>query len=358
MNAATFLQDEVVVELAGVLAGPLVGRFFAEHGAKVTKVENPHAGGDVTRGWYTKDENPSGISAYYASVNQGKESVMLDLKSDDGKDDLERMLQKATILLTNFRPVDFERFNLNFGAIRSRFPKLIIGQIDGFGRDNNRPAYDMVLQAESGFLSMSGTEDGTLVKMPVALIDVLAGQQLKSGILMAMLNRERTGKGALVRISLLDAAISALMNQSAAYLKTGKNPLPMGTLHPSIAPYGECFEASDGKKFILAVGSDAQFDALLQLIEFNEIRELNLYRSNKQRVDNRTELGSLLGSCFKSHSRDQWMKLFLTKGIPAGAIYTLEEVFSFKDSTSLIVKNIQEGEELISVKTTPLFFEE
>jgi crotonobetainyl-CoA:carnitine CoA-transferase CaiB-like acyl-CoA transferase len=194
--------------------------------------------------------------------------------------------------------------------------------------------------------------------MPVALIDVLAGQHLKTGILMAMLNRERTGQGSLVRVSLLDAALTSLVNQSAAFLKTSQVPKPMGTLHPSIAPYGECFETADGKKFVIAVGSDAQFDTLLGLVGLEKLRVEGAFRLNKQRVDNRAVLFDTLSPCFQLDSRENWMKLFLENGIPAGAIYSLDEVFSQKEIESLLVKSHQEGEELISVKISPLFFEE
>ena len=357
MNSTHFFDGETIVELAGVLAGPLVGRFFAEHGAHVIKLENPHAGGDVTRGWRTREEESIGISAYYASVNQGKESRMIDLKSEVGIHDLEVLLRDASVLLTNFRPIDFQRFNVSFDSIRMKFPQLIIGQIDGFGSNDNRPAYDMVLQAESGFLSMSGTPEGSLVKMPVALIDVLAGQHLKSGILMAMLHRERTGQGSLVRVSLLDAALSSLVNQSAAFLKTGQAPKPMGTLHPSIAPYGECFEAGDGKKFILAIGSDGQFEDLLEICKLDEIKLSGQFKTNKQRVDHREALFQTIAPCFKVNTRAYWMQELLQKGIPAGAILGLDEVLAGEHAQTLLVKCIQEGQELISIRTSPLKFE-
>jgi crotonobetainyl-CoA:carnitine CoA-transferase CaiB-like acyl-CoA transferase len=357
MDGAHFFKDEVVVELAGVLAGPLAGRFFAEHGAKVIKIENPHSGGDVTRGWYTQNEDSKGISAYYLSVNQGKEARMIDLKSEQGKQAFYALLHQATILITNFRPIDFERFNLYFDTLKLQFPKLIIGQIDGFGRDNNRPAYDMVLQAESGYLSMTGTPHGELVKMPVALIDVLAGQHLKSGLLMALLNRNKMNTGALVRVSLLDAALSSLMNQSAAYLKTGYAPGPMGTLHPSIAPYGECFETSDGKQLVLAIGSDSQFDALLQICGLHKIREQGDFRTNLDRVQRRAELYTILRPCILKNSREYWMGILLDKGIPAGAVLELDEVLESEPAKALLFGIGDNENETHSLRTSPILFE-
>lgn len=356
INASTFFSSEQVVELAGVLAGPLVGRFFSEHGARVIKIENPFTGGDVTRTWRTEAEDEAGLSAYYISVNQGKESNMLNLKSATGKEQLYSMLGVATILLTNFRPIDQERFGISFDDIRKRFPQLIIGQVDGFSAEDNRPAYDIVLQAESGFLAMSGTVEGELVKMPVALIDVLAAQHLKAGILMAMLNRQKTGEGSLVRVSLRDAALASLVNQSAAYLKTKVNPQPLGLLHPFIAPYGECFEAKDGKRFVLAVGSDAQFQKLLEICKIDLAANASKFSSNKLRVEFRDELFKELAPVFRTEERAIWMEKMLQTGIPCGAIFTLSDVFEKPDAQSMLMHGIINNLDVVSVKTSPILF--
>jgi crotonobetainyl-CoA:carnitine CoA-transferase CaiB-like acyl-CoA transferase len=356
INAPTFFSSEHVVELAGVLAGPLVGRFFSEHGARVVKIENPFTGGDVTRTWRTEAEDESGLSAYYISVNQGKESILLNLKSALGMEQLNDLLDKATILLTNFRPIDQERFGISFDAIRKRFPRLIIGQVDGFSAGDNRPAYDIVLQAESGFLAMSGTVEGELVKMPVALIDVLAAQHLKAGILMAMLNRQQTGEGSLVRVSLRDAALASLVNQSAAYLKTNVVSEPLGLLHPFIAPYGECFEAKDGKRFVLAVGSDAQFQKLLEICRIDTADNASKFSSNKLRVEFRDELFKELAPIFRTDERAIWMEKMLQSGIPCGAIFTLSEVFEQPYAKSMLVHGMIDNLEVVSVKTSPIFF--
>lgn len=356
IRASTFFSEEHVVELAGVLAGPLVGRFFSEHGARVIKIENPITGGDVTRTWRTEAEDESGLSAYYISVNQGKESLLINLKTSAGMDQLYGLLEKATILLTNFRPIDQERFAISFDAIRKRFPWLIIGQVDGFSAGDNRPAYDIVLQAESGFLAMSGTVDGELVKMPVALIDVLAAHHLKAGILMAMLNRQKTGEGCLVRVSLRDAALASLVNQSAAYLKTNVVPEPLGLLHPFIAPYGECFEAKDGKRFVLAVGSDAQFQKLLEICRIDSVDTKLKFSSNKLRVALRDALFEELAPVFANEIRAVWMEKMLQSGIPCGAINTLSEVFEQPYAKSMLVHGMINNLEVVSVKTSPIFF--
>ena len=357
IHAPSFFASECVVELAGVLAGPLVGRFFSEHGARVVKVENPFTGGDVTRTWRTEAEDEIGLSAYYISVNQGKESLMLDLKSDAGMEQLNNLLEKATILLSNFRPIDHERFGISFEELRTRFPKLIIGQVDGFYAGDNRPAYDIVLQAESGFLAMSGTRDGELVKMPVALIDVLAAQHLKAGILMAILNRQKTGEGALVRVSLRDAALASLVNQSAAYLKTGIVPEPLGLLHPFIAPYGECFETKDGKRIVLAIGSDAQFQKLLTLCRLDADSIHSKSNSNKLRVKNRHELYELFARVFVREERSVWMDKLLKAGIPCGALLGMDEVFNQSYAKSMLMHSVMNNLDVVSVKTSPILFE-
>lgn len=357
IHAHSFFVSESVVELAGVLAGPLVGRFFSEHGARVIKVENPGTGGDVTRTWRTENEDEIGLSAYYISVNQGKESLMLDLKSATGIEKLNGLLEKATILLTNFRPLDQERFGISFSDLRTRFPKLIIGQVDGFSSSDNRPAYDIVLQAESGFLAMSGTVGGELVKMPVALIDVLAAQHLKTGVLMAMLNRQKTGEGALVRVSLRDAALASLVNQSAAYLKTSVVPEPLGLLHPFIAPYGECFETKDGKKIVLAIGSDAQFKKLLAVCRL-DAQSIHLkFKSNKLRVERRQDLYQIFESVFVKEDRSVWMEKLLHAGIPCGALLNMAEVFDQSYAKSMLMHGLINNMDVVSVKTSPVFFE-
>jgi crotonobetainyl-CoA:carnitine CoA-transferase CaiB-like acyl-CoA transferase len=350
-------ENLLVVELASVLAGPYAGRFFKEHGARVIKVENPNQGGDVTRTWRNSKESNDGISAYYASVNQGKEVIFLDLKSTSDKENLLELLSRADVLITNFRQGEDLKFGLQLDVLKRLFPQLIIGQIDGFASDDPRAAYDMVLQAETGYLSMSGSE-GHPAKMPVALIDVMAGQQLKTGILMALLQKSKTQTGCIVRVSLKEAAISALMNQASNYLMSGFVPTAMGTLHPNIAPYGEYFICSDGKQLVLAIGNNKQFEALLEVLELSKIYTDPRFSNNPSRVKHRRELAEILQSECRKFTLEELMKRLIKSGVPAGSIKQLDEVLDDPSIEWLIEENRTEtGQTLRSVKTSPIRFE-
>lgn len=321
-------QGLKILELASVLAGPSVGRFFLEHGAEVIKIENPNSGGDVTRTWRGNNEGEDGLSAYYCSVNQSKEVRWLDLNSTEGQIALHELLAQSDVFLCNFKPGEDSRRGLELSMLRKRYPKLIIAQLDSFPEGDNRPAYDIVLQAETGFLSMTGTAGDALARMPVALIDILAGHQLKSAILMALLHREKSGDGSLVNVNLWESAVASLANQGSAYLMTGKIPGPQGTLHPQIAPYGEVFTCSDGKKLVMAVGNEKQFAALSTLLNQSEWINDARFSGNSQRVKNRVELFKLIQLKIVQNTREHWMLNLGNAGIPAGAVLNLEEVLS------------------------------
>lgn len=353
----TFFRDLVVIELASVLAGPSVGRFFAEHSARVIKIENPTQGGDVTRSWRNRNEQPDGISAYYASVNQGKEVVMLNLKLEEDRQKLWLLLEKADIFLTNFRFGEDQKLGVDLRMVRQRFPKIIVGQIDAFDSRSSRPAYDLVLQAESGYLSMSGTTSGELVKMPVAFIDILAGHQLKAGILMALMHRSKTDEGCLTRVSLMDVAVSSLMNQATNYLMTEWVPEPLGTLHPNICPYGEFFDCSDGGRLILAVGNNKQFESMLEVLAVDERFALDRYSTNQLRVMHRDELWDALKPYFKKKPRSYWLQQFALTGVPAGAIHSLREVFENGRYDWLIESRGSGLEQMRSVRVSAIKFE-
>jgi crotonobetainyl-CoA:carnitine CoA-transferase CaiB-like acyl-CoA transferase len=197
---------------------------------------------------------------------------------------------------------------------------------------NDRVGYDAVLQAESGFMSMNGEQDGPPIKMPVALIDVLAAHQLKEGLLVALLKRERTGDGCLVDVSLIDSAIASLVNQASNWLVGGNVPVRKGSLHPNIAPYGEWFETSDGKKILLAVGSDRQFKDLCELLEID-----NRFKTNTDRVRNRKELAEIISSKISKLSSDQFMGRINRLKIPAGIIQDVKEVFDMPEANELLI---------------------
>jgi len=332
------LQGLKVLELASVLAGPGVGQFFAELGAEVIKVENVKTGGDVTRSWkLASEKEEEDRSAYFCSVNWGKKSLAIDLTSTYGKEIIQKLVAKTDIVIASYKPGDAEKLGVAYSQLIKINPKLIYGQITGYGSDNNRVGYDAVIQAESGFMDMNGEKDSDPLKMPVALVDVLAGHQLKEGLLLALFKKEKTGEGSFVEVSLIQAAVASLANQASNWLVAKSLPTRKGSLHPNIAPYGESFETKDQKRIILAVGSDRQFIDLCEVLNLNEAIVDVRFSSNQNRVVNRTELSELLRTKTKEKSSNELMKLIHERKIPAGLIQNLEEVFEMKEAKELLM---------------------
>ena len=254
------LSNLIVIELASVLAGPDVGMFFSELGAKVIKIENKLTGGDVTRNWKLSSEpTENNVSAYFSSVNWNKEYLFLNLSLKEDQEQVYELVKTADIVIANFKPGDDKKLGMNYEKLKSYNPKIIFGEINGYGESNKRAAYDVVLQAETGFMSMNGSPESGPVKMPIALIDVLAAHQLKEGLLLALLQKEKTGNGSKVEVSLYDSALASLKNQATNWLMNKHIPRPIGSLHPNIAPYGETFTTKDNKTIVLAIGSNNQF---------------------------------------------------------------------------------------------------
>jgi crotonobetainyl-CoA:carnitine CoA-transferase CaiB-like acyl-CoA transferase len=340
----TLFKGIRVLDLSTVLAGPSVATFFAELGADVVKVENPTSGGDVTRSWKLNTEDKSsGISAYFASVNFGKSYEWIDFKNSRSRAHLEDLIRSSDIILVNFKQGDDVKFNLTANDIHRIQPKAIYASLKGFLSSPDRIAYDVVLQAECGFMFMNGTAESGPLKMPVALIDVIAAHQLKEGILCAMLQRHVTGVGTTVRVTLEEAALSALINQASNYLMEGHIAQGVGSLHPNIAPYGETFQCNDGKKLVLAVGSDKQFSTLCALLQLDYLIEDPHFCSNQQRVENRNHLAQLLQERFITRDRDYWMTQFITHHIPAGAIRAMDDVMRSEAAQSMIREEVLSG---------------
>lgn len=327
-----------VVELASVLAGPAVGMFFAELGAEVIKVENPATGGDMTRQWKLPTEDPeSKTSAYFSSVNWGKTHLFLDLSAKNDRKELFSLLEKADILLVNFKPGDAERFGVDAATMARQFPKLIYAALSGYGENDPRPAFDLALQAETGFMSMNGTEASGPLKMPVALIDVLAAHQLKEGILTALYLREKTGKGSQVNVSLYDSAIASLANQASNYLVAKHIPQRMGSLHPNIAPYGETFVCKDGRSIVLAVGTDKQFVQLCETSGNPALAKDDRFLTNASRVRNRAALLELLAPFFTGTTAADASFSLQRHGVPHAVIRTVAEALDAPEGKKLML---------------------
>lgn len=332
-----------VIDASSVLAGPSVGTFFAELGAEVLKIEHPtHP--DVTRSWKLPSEDTnSPVSAYFSSINYLKEYILLNLKKADDRQSFLKHIETADILITNFKLGDAEKFGIEDEKLLALNPRLIIGKINGYGAEDNRVAYDLILQAESGFMSMNGTPESGPVKMPVAMIDVMAAHHLKEGILLALYEREKSGKGKSMSVSLYDAAVSSLANQASNYLMSNHVPQRIGSLHPNIAPYGELFQTSDDCTITFAIGSDDHFEKLCRELEADELFQDERFSSNQKRVVNRVALKDKLEPLVSSRSADSLLDALQTANVPAGKIQNLQEVFSSDKAKSLIREEVISG---------------
>jgi crotonobetainyl-CoA:carnitine CoA-transferase CaiB-like acyl-CoA transferase len=328
-----------VLELASVLAGPGVGQFFAELGATVIKVENPKTGGDVTRSWKTTGEKTDDRSAYFCSVNWGKQSIAVNLDTVDGQRIVQEIAKQCDIVIASYKPNDAEKIGVDYPTLRKLNPSIIYGSITGYGPHNPRVGYDAVIQAEAGFMFLNGEPGRASLKMPVALVDILAGHQLKEGILLALLRRAAAGEGSLIEISLIQSAIASLANQATNWLVGGKIPQKQGSAHPNIAPYGEVFRTADGDELILAVGSDRQFRDLCDLLDLSEIASDEKFKTNISRVNNRAFLHHLLQGKFEIYATQPLLTRLHDRKIPAGIIQNIQDVFETSEAQNLILKN-------------------
>lgn len=352
MSVSSFFEGLKVVELASVLAGPAVGMFFAELGAEVVKVENARTGGDVTRCWKLPSEDPgSPISAYYCCANYHKQVRLLDLSTGEGRGEACRLIAQADVLISNYKLASARRLGMDYESVRSLNPRIIYGQLTAFGEDEALPAFDVVLQAEAGFLYMCGEPDREPSKMPVALIDLLAAHQLKEGLLLALLRRQQTGQGAYVTTSLLEAAVASLANQATNWLMAGNIPGRMGSLHPNIAPYGDIFYALDGKPLVIAAGSDQQFRCLCQCLESPALAADERFAANSLRVQHRKPLREALAPAFRRFPRGELLRRFAEAGVPAGSIRNMQEVFEHPQAQRMILEEEMEGVTTRRVKT-------
>lgn len=327
-------SDLIVVELASVLAGPSVGLFFAELGATVIKIENTKTGGDVTRSWKLQSEAADDkTSAYYWSINSGKEILFLDLLLDNDLQQFYDLIKTADILISNYKLGDDIKLKVDYDFLKTLNPTLIYASINGFGANSPRSAYDLILQAESGFMFMNGEKNASPLKMPVALIDILAGHQLKEAILIALLNKHKTKLGSHVSVSLFDTAIASLANQATNWLIANHLPTAQGSLHPNIAPYGEIFITQDNHQITFAIGSDKQFKQLCEILNLEFIPK---YSTNQLRVENRFPLFDILNEKIKQLDFEILFNDCLKQDIPIGKIRNLKEVFDLPEAQQLI----------------------
>lgn len=334
------MKNLKVIELAGVLAGPAVGMFFAELGAEVIKIENPENHGDMTRKWKLPSEDKSkNTSAYFASVNYGKRYVSLNLKVPADLEKFYAQVKEADVVICNWKKGDDEKLKVDYQTILKINPKIIYALLTGYGENSSRVAYDVVLQAEAGWMMMNGTQESGPVKIPVAIVDLFAAHQLKEGILVALLNRTKTGKGVKVTVSLFDAAIASLANQGSNYLMENYIPQRTGSLHANIAPYGEIMQTQDEKQLILAIGTDKQFEGLCRVLELGHLISDERYITNQMRVKNRDALAETLQEKIREFNSIDFLKICEEKNIPVGLIRNMHQVFELAEAKKLILED-------------------
>jgi crotonobetainyl-CoA:carnitine CoA-transferase CaiB-like acyl-CoA transferase len=331
-----------VLELANVLAGPSVGMFFAELGAQVIKIENKNTNGDITRGWKVASEDAtSTISAYYHSINYGKTSLLLNLNQPEDLAIVHAHIADTDIVIANYTDAAAKRLQLDYSTLKDLNPRLIYAQLYAFADPSDqRPAFDIVLQAEAGILSMTGTPEAP-ARLPIAFIDILAGHQLKEAVLVALLERQQTGLGSMVSTSLMQTAIASLANQAANWLHAGHLPTRMGMEHPNIAPYGDTVQTLDNQSIVLAIGTEKQFAALCHTLDRSEWLIDPRFEKNSSRVQNRAALKTAIESITIGQNIDHWMMLYAQHGIPAGRIRDIKQVFEEEFAQEMILEQTE-----------------
>lgn len=307
-----------VLDFSRVLAGPFCTMMLADFGAEVVKVERPIIG-DETRHWGPPWAGE--LSAYFISINRNKYSVTLDLKSKEDRDIAHQLALKADVFIENFKVGQMAGFGLDYEELSAENPRLVYCSLTGYGQDGpyaQRPGYDYVIQAQSGLMSITGPAEGGPHKVGVAIADVITGLNAANAIQAALIQREKTGKGQFIDISLLDTTIAALVNIASNTLVSGQASPRLGNAHPNIVPY-QTFRAADGD-FVLAVGNDRQFAALCDIIDKEEWVEDARFATNPARVENRETLIALLSPILESHPVAYWEEKLLAKNIPCGPI--------------------------------------
>ena len=318
-----------VLELARILAGPWAGQTFADLGADVVKVESTE--GDDTRRWGPPFLEDGGevAAAYFHSCNRGKRSVALDLKTDAGRQAAQRLAAEADVLIENYKVGGLARFGLDYASVSAANPRIVYCSITGFGQTGpyaHRAGYDYVIQGMCGLMSVTGDPDGQPQKVGVAATDIFTGLYTCIGAMAALRQREVTGRGQHVDLSLLDCGVSVMANQAMNYLTTGVAPTRMGNGHRNLAPY-QVFDCADGH-LIVAIGNDAQYRRFCALLGLRDMADAPSFHSNAARVANRDELTRRLTGATQTRSRADLLAACEAEGIPAGPINDLSEVFA------------------------------
>ncbi|MFN0106709.1 MAG: CaiB/BaiF CoA transferase family protein [Bryobacteraceae bacterium] len=321
------LQDIKVLDFSHALAGPYCTLLLADSGAAIYKLE-PKLLGDMGRGWgppFTGDQ-----ASFFLGLNRGKRGISIDLKTAEGIDICQRLADQMDVLIENFRPGIMDRLGLGYEALRTRNPKLIYCSISGYGQDGpsrDEAAMDLIVQASSGLLSITGTEDGEVTRCGYGVSDITAGMFAVIGILTALHARHRTNEGRHVDISMFDSMISAMSSNYSSFLGDHRVPTTMGTRYPTVAPYG-VYNAQD-RGVAIAAGSEKLWSALCQSLELPTQPE---FQTNGLRIQNRDALDKILTAKFQQHPAAHWISLLQSKGVPCSLVLNFQEVVDHPQS--------------------------
>ncbi|WP_199261034.1 CaiB/BaiF CoA transferase family protein [Paracoccus binzhouensis] len=358
MSAAP-LKGLRVVELARILAGPWIGQTLADLGAEVIKVEAPE--GDDTRRWgppFIERPRPDGstetVAAYFHAANRGKTSVVCDFNDPEDLERLKRLIDEADVLIENFKLGGLRKFGLDHASLSARNPRLVYASITGFGQDGPRaaqPGYDFLIQGMSGIMDLTGDPGGEPQKVGVAWIDIFTGLYGVIAVQAALAERERSGLGQHLDLSLLDCGVAVLANQATNYLLGGAVPHRLGNAHPNIVPY-QLFPASDGH-LIVACGNDRQFAALCRVLERVDLALDPDYATNPARVANRARLVPLLAEATRRFSRSALIAALEAAGVPAGPVNDVAEALA---DPQVLARGLQIAPEGIAGLRSPMRF--
>jgi formyl-CoA transferase/CoA:oxalate CoA-transferase len=326
VNMAKALEGIKVLDLSRALAGPYCTMMLADMGAEVIKIEMPGRGDD-SRSW--GPPFVEGESAYFQSINRNKKSITLNMKSDKSTEIVHKLIKQSDVLVENFRPGAMERLGLGYEQVKAMNPRIIYCSISGFGQDGPYrmlPGFDQVLQGMGGLMSITGELGGPPIKVGVAIADISGGMFASNGILVALYNREKTGKGQMVDVSLLDSQVAWLTYRAGAYFASGEVPQPMGSGHPVIVPY-QAFKAKD--VFInIAVGNDQLWERFCKAVSLENVMNDPKFATNAKRVENREEIVKIISDLIVTKDGEEWLKILTDAGIPCGPIYTVDKIFA------------------------------
>jgi crotonobetainyl-CoA:carnitine CoA-transferase CaiB-like acyl-CoA transferase len=325
------LEGLRVLELARILAAPWIGQTLADLGADVIKVEAPE--GDETRRWgppfVRAPDGETADAAYFHCCNRGKRSLIADFSTPRGQEIVRRLAQRSDVLLENFKVGGLSKYGLDYPGLRALNPRLIYCSVTGFGQTGpyaQRAGYDFMIQAMGGIMDLTGEPDGPPQKTGVAFADIFTGTYGAIAVLAALAQRERTGQGQHIDMSLLDSMVGVLANQASSYLVSGAQPRRMGNAHPNIVPY-QTFAVSDGY-VVIAVGNDAQFGRMCEFLGVPELAAHPKFTTNATRVAHRDELIGILSARLGSRTRAEVLSGMAERGIPAGPINSVADVFA------------------------------